>query len=116
MTLRWASMLAGGALAAAAALGPGLGAQAKERVEVLIEVGRPGERAVPIAIPRPAGSAGEADVFWTTLRRDLEISGWFRVIDPKAYIEPSAAGLRIGDFDFQHWRTPGAAVLAKTSL
>jgi TolB protein len=75
-----------------------------------------GARAdIPIALPAPKGGA-KSDEFVSTLRRDLEISGWFRIIDPAAYTEPASAGIRPGEFDFAAWRTPGAAVLAKTDL
>ncbi len=70
---------------------------------------------IPIALPIPKGGAA-TDEFYTTLKRDLEISGWFRIIDPAAYTEVPTAGIRLGEFDFAAWRTPGAAVLAKTEV
>ena len=90
-------------------------AQETPRTNVLIEIGRPGERAVPIAIPMPKGS-GPNDEFWTVVRRDLELSGWFRVLDANASLEPTTAGIRLGEFDFADWRPTGATILAKTSL
>lgn len=76
-----------------------------------------GPRAdIPIALPAPVGGASASDEYWRVLRRDLEISGWFRIIDAKAYVEPAGAGVKPGEFDFGHWRTPGATVLAKTVL
>lgn len=79
-----------------------------------INIGRVGDRAIPIAIPLPKGTAN--DEYWATVRRDLELSGWFRVLDANASTEPSGAGVRLGEFDFADWRPTGAAVLAKTSL
>ena len=70
---------------------------------------------IPLALPIPRGGSA-TDEFYKTLKRDLEISGWFRIIDPAAYTEPAGAGIRLGEFDFGSWRTPGAAVLAKTEL
>jgi TolB protein len=90
-------------------------AQDAPRTNVLVEIGSPGERAVPIALPMPTGS-GPASEFWTVVRRDLELSGWFRVLDVNASLEPAGAGIRVGEFDFADWRPTGAAVLAKTSL
>lgn len=90
-------------------------AQDTPRTNVLIEIGRPGERAVPIAIPMPKGS-GPNDEFWTVVRRDLELSGWFRILDANASLEPATAGIRLGEFDFADWRPTGATILAKTSL
>ena len=70
---------------------------------------------IPIALPIPKGGSA-TDEFYTTLKRDLEISGWFRVIDAAAYTEAPGTGIRLGEFDFAAWRTPGAAALAKTEV
>ncbi len=83
---------------------------------LLIRVGKPGDRAVPIALPSPTGVARQGAEFWGIVRRDLELSGWFKIVDPAAYVEPVGAGIRLGEFSFADWKTPGAAVLAKTSL
>jgi TolB protein len=97
-------------------LAAGVAIAQDSRPNVLINVGQPGERAVPIAVPKPTGGSTAADEYWKVLRRDLEISGWFKVIDPAAFLESPGAGIRPGEFAMQDWRTPGAAVLAKTSL
>ena len=76
----------------------------------------PGKQNLPIAVPRPKGDGSAVDEFWSVVRRDLEISGWFRVLDPDGFVEPEHAGVRIGEFEFNDWKTPGAAVLAKTVL
>lgn len=83
------------------------------RVE--IRIGQPGERAVPIALPLPKGGSTDAQAFWGVVKRDLELSGYFRVLDPNASLEPATAGVRPGEFDFSAWRPSGAAVLAKTA-
>ncbi|MFZ5477749.1 MAG: Tol-Pal system beta propeller repeat protein TolB [Myxococcota bacterium] len=96
----------------------GLTAHAQEppaRTNVLIDIGKPGDRAVPIALPKPTGGSPQSQEVWDVVKRDLELSGWFDVIDPNAYLEPAGAGLRPGEFDFADWRPTGAAVLAKTS-
>lgn len=82
---------------------------------IQINIGRPGDRAVPIALPLPKGAGTDAQAFWAVVKRDLELSGWFRVLDPNASLEPSSAGIRPGEFDFAAWRPSGASVLAKTS-
>lgn len=84
------------------------------RPNVLIELGRPGERAVPIALPLPKGSTGAERQLWEIVRRDLEISGWFRIVNPDATLEPETAGVRPGEFAFSDWTPSGAAVLGKT--
>ncbi len=89
-------------------------AQETTRPTIGIVIGEPGERATPIALPLPKGEANAE--FWGIVRRDLELSGWFRVIDANASIEPATAGIRPGEFDFADWRPTSAAVLAKSNL
>lgn len=89
--------------------------EAPGRANVLVEIGKPGDRAVPIAIPLPKGTSAQSKELWETVRRDLELSGYFRILKPEAYLEPATAGIRPGEFDFADWRPVGASVLAKTS-
>lgn len=105
LALALAPLLLSGCLEAAAQ---------EARPTIGIVIGEPGERAVPIAIPLPKGDAN--DEFWKTVRRDLELSGWFKVLDANASVEPAGAGIRPGEFDFADWRPTSAAVLAKTNL
>ena len=55
-------------------------------------------------------SVGIADV----IIRDLELSGWFRILDRSVYIEdPQKTGITLGDFDFRDWSVIGAQALVK---
>jgi len=55
-------------------------------------------------------SAGVADA----IVYDLDLSGWFRVLDRSAYIEdPQKSGDTLGTFDFKDWSTIGAVGLVK---
>jgi TolB protein len=55
-------------------------------------------------------STGIADA----MVHDLELSGWFRVIDRSAYIESGqTSGITLGAFDFKDWSTIGAEGLVK---
>ena len=55
-------------------------------------------------------STGIADA----MVHDLELSGWFRVIDRSAYIEGvQTSGITLGAFDFKDWSTIGAEGLVK---
>jgi TolB protein len=55
-------------------------------------------------------SEGVADA----ISYDLDLSGWFRVIDRAAYIEhPQKSGDTLGTFDFKDWSTLGAVGLVK---
>jgi len=89
---------------------------AQDKPTVLIDVGRPGDRAIPIGLPFPKGGAAASQELYDVVRHDLELSGWFRVLDPNASLEPATAGIRPGEFDMAAWRPSGASVLAKTDL
>jgi TolB protein len=55
-------------------------------------------------------STGIADA----MVHDLELSGWFQVLDRAAYIEnPQTSGITLGTFDFRNWSTIGAEGLVK---
>jgi TolB protein len=55
-------------------------------------------------------SEGIAD----TIVYDLDLSGWFKVLDRAAYIEnPQKSGVTLGSFDFKDWSTIGAEGLVK---
>ncbi len=55
-------------------------------------------------------STGIADA----IVHDLELSGWFRVIDRSSYIEsPQKSGITLGTFDLKDWSTLGAEGLVK---
>ena len=54
-------------------------------------------------------STGIADA----MVHDLELSGWFRVLDRSAYIENAQSGITLGTFDFKDWSTIGAEGLVK---
>lgn len=75
-----------------------------------------GSNDIPIAIPRPKGDDPDADLIWEVVRHDLEMSGFFVVIDPDAYLEPTSAGIKPGEFKYEDWSVPDPMVLAKTSL
>ena len=55
-------------------------------------------------------SEGMADV----IVRDLDLTGWFRVLDRSAYIEhPQTSGITPDTFDFRNWSVIGAYGLVK---
>jgi TolB protein len=81
-----------------------------------IYVGAPGRNKVPIAIPKPIGEHSKATDFYGVVTRDLELSGWFDVIDPNAFIEPATTGIMPGQFKFEDWDVSGAVALAKMGI
>ena len=83
--------------------------------EIYIDVSGQGE--FPLAVPdlKQLGRQHEAgQVLTATLRRDLQMSGWFRMVDPDAFLEdPQTTGLRVGEFEFDDWLTLDTAGLVK---
>ncbi|HET7005840.1 MAG TPA: Tol-Pal system beta propeller repeat protein TolB [Candidatus Binatia bacterium] len=80
-----------------------------------------GGQKFPIAVSplRNIGNAtGDTNRYSTgiadSIVHDLELSGWFRVIDRSSYIEsPQKSGITLGSFDFKDWSTLGAEGLVK---
>lgn len=83
----------------------------------LIDVS-PGRADVPIGLPLPASDPAwdeASKAIWDVVQRDLVMSGYFEIIDPKAYIDTSDA-VEPGSFQYQDWRLLKAAGLAKTRV
>ena len=82
-------------------------------------VGAGGQR-FPIAVSplrNLGGATGDSGRLSTGIAdamvHDLELSGWFRVLDRSAYIEGPQSGIALGTFDFKDWATIGAEGLVK---
>jgi len=106
---RWASLLVG----CAALLISVTGLAGRLKLDIT-----PGGKDFPLALPAPQSSGATdkaSDEIWAVVRRDLEMTGYFRIIDPNAYIEQSG-GVEPGTFDFGNWRMIKAAALAKTRV
>jgi TolB protein len=79
-----------------------------------------GGRKFPIAVSplKNLNSAGDtarlSEGIADTMVHDLDLSGWFNVLDRSAYIEnPQSSGITLGSFDFKNWSTIGADGLVK---
>ena len=88
--------------------------------QVSLEVVGPGIQKYPIAISplKNAGSVADPQRLSTgiadSIVYDLDLSGWFRVLDRAAYLEnPQKSGDTLGTFDFMDWSTIGAVGLVK---
>jgi TolB protein len=90
-------------------------AEAQGEGGFVIYVG-PGNQDFPLALPYPAatGDPATARKVWDATRRSLELTGYFRFIDPDATIDQG--GLRPGTFAMQDWRTLRAAAVAKPGV
>ena len=83
-------------------------------------VGQGGQK-FPIAVSplkNQGGNTAEAGRLSTGIAdaivHDLELSGWFKVLDRSAYIENAQnSGITLGTFDFKDWSTIGAEGLVK---
>src|SRR5713101_9180367 len=82
----------------------------------------PGSQLSTIAVSGLKNLGGDDDHrtssdFVNTLRRDLDLSGYFRNIDPHAFIEdPQTSGFELGQFNFADWRSINADFLVKGSV
>lgn len=75
---------------------------------------------LPIAVPdtlEPAGETGDvAENVQKTLRRDLEMSGFFKVLPPDSYFfDPSKEGMSTSEIKFQNWFQVGSQALIKSA-
>lgn len=81
----------------------------------------PGSAAFPIAVLPPGSQAGDGGAlaarFAAVLSRDLDMSGYFRLVDPRTFIEdPQRSGPTAGETDFVGWAALGAQAVVKGSL
>ena len=89
---------------------------------ITIEIRGPGSQLSTMAVSGLKSLSGDDDhhissVFINTLRKDLELSGYFRIIDPHAYVEdPQSSGFELGQFNFADWRSINADFLVKGSI
>jgi TolB protein len=75
----------------------------------------PGSTAFPIAVAPMRGEGGAAtDAFARTLKRDLEISGLFRTLDPALVAQADARDTG-ATTDFAPWQEAGAMLVVKTN-
>ncbi len=84
------------------------------------EIVGPGGQKFPIAVSPLKNLNSTSDVtrlsegIADTMVHDLDLSGWFKVLDRSAYIEnPQTSGITLGTFDFKNWSTIGAEGLVK---
>ncbi len=73
-------------------------------------------RLIPLALPQLCGQAGQASPaveIPTVMRRDLDLSGYFEIIDPKGYIESAGKCVSPEGTAFSDWSVIGTEGLVK---
>lgn len=87
------------------------------RAEVEGEIFGPGATKFPIAVSPLKGSAADGGRFAKVLSRDLDLSGYFRMIDPQQFPEdPQSSGTTADAIDFDAWSATGAQALVKGTV
>ena len=81
----------------------------------------PGSESFPIAVVPPKDLGGDPGGalgarFAKALTRDLDLSGYFRLVDPKTFVESETSGITAGEIDFVGWSAIGAQALVKGGI
>lgn len=88
------------------------------RAVVTGQIFGPGSASFPIAVMPLKNLGGDSSGalgqrFAAVLSRDLDLSGYFRLIDPKTFIEDQSSGITAGEIDFVGWSAIGAQAVVK---
>jgi TolB protein len=95
---------------------------APARAVVSINIFGPGSQSFPIAVVPLKNVGGDNDgalgkTFARVLSKDLDVSGYFKLVDPRTFIEdPQTSGITPGEIDFVGWGSLGAQDLVKGSV
>lgn len=97
---------------------------AAERADAVVtgSIFGPGSEAFPIAVMPLKDGGGDASgalgrEFARVLSRDLDLSGYFKLIDPKSFVEdPKTAGVTAETTDFVGWAAIGAQEVVKGTV
>jgi TolB protein len=95
-----------------------VGLAAPARAVVTGAIFGPGSESFAIAVMPLKNLGGDAggDLgtrFARALSRDLELSGYFRLLDPNTFIETPQSGITAADTDFVGWAALGAQAVVK---
>jgi len=82
----------------------------------------PGSESFAIAVAPPKNVSGDNDGalgarFAAVLSHDLDLSGYFKLVDPKTFVEnPQTSGYTAPEIDFVGWAALGAQALVKGGI
>jgi TolB protein len=89
---------------------------------IKMEISGNGGQLYPIAVSALKNLGGDdgdqiSNGFDMVLMRDLKLSSFFHLIDPKSYIEDAqSSGYDVGQFNFADWKSIGADFLVKGAV
>jgi TolB protein len=89
---------------------------------IKMEISSNGQQQYPIAVSALKNLGGDegnriSDSFDRVLTRDLKLSSFFHLIDPKSFIESAQkSGYDVGQFNFNDWKSIGADFLVKGAV
>jgi len=92
------------------------------RAQIKMEIVGPGSKLSVLAVSPLHDLGGDdehtlSSEFVDILSRDLKLSGYFRIIDPRSYIEDAqASGYQLGKFNFADWTSLNAEFLVKGAI
>lgn len=92
------------------------------RAQIKMQIIGPGSQLSPIAVSPLKNLDGDdhhgvSSEFDSILSRDLDLSGYFRLISPDAFIEDAqTSGYDLGQFNFADWRSINAHFLVKGAV
>jgi TolB protein len=93
-----------------------LSAPSSAGAQIRIEVPEPGGAGIPIAISPLKNLGGEGqragEIFADVIARDLDLSGYFKIVDRGAYVE-GPEPLSPEEINFPNWSLLGALALVK---
>ncbi len=92
------------------------------QAQIKMSIIGPGSQLAAMAVSPLKNLSGDdshdiSGAFTRTLDRDLQLSGYFRIVDSHAYIEdPQQSGYELGQFNFADWRSINADFLVKGAV
>ena len=105
-----------------AVLGVLIASVSAARAVATVDIFGPGNQSFPIAVVPLKNLGGDTSGslgmrFAAVVSRDLDLSGYFSLLDPKVFIEnPQTSGITAGEIDFVGWAALGAQALVKGSV
>jgi TolB protein len=83
-------------------------------IEINVDAGR---EQIALALPSTRGGGKLASKVHSTLERDFELSGYFKILPADSFFfDPSKEGMKTDSINFENWTNVGAQGLVKSSV